>query len=497
MIEMNDKRDPSHLNAMRGANEERTEPYKKYGEGVPQSATKQRAKSQAGAGSSAARQGLAVHGVPIVAIVGRANVGKSSLFNAILGRREAIVAREAGTTRDSVSAKVVYNDSNFWLVDTAGMKNPDDEFELSIQEQIAQAAESASLILVVVDAAVMVTEQDKRVAKLALKSQKPVLLVVNKIDTNRSAKLDDWQKMAIKRAVATSASQRQGIEELLAQISQHLPRVKATKDQPKIKLAILGRPNVGKSSLFNALANKQQALVSALAGTTRDINRLSVRYHNQEIEIADTAGIRRSGKIERGVEHFSVLRSLAAIEQSDIALLVMDAGELNVQLDQKIASMVAEAGKGLILIANKWDKAGELELDKDQVASQISREFAFVPWASLIFVSSVTGQNVTKIFELATEIAQSRSQRIKTTELNRWLQKILATHPIPSAKATSPSLNYMVQEDNDNLPSFKIFGSHIKSLHFSYRRYLERQFRQNWSFEGTPIKFWFINKKSP
>lgn len=433
--------------------------------------------------------------IPIVAIVGRTNVGKSSLLNAMVGRREAIVAREAGTTRDSVSAKTSQDNKDFWVVDTAGMKNPEDDFELSIQEQIIQATDSASLILVVVEASVPPTNEDRRVAKLALKSKKPVLLVINKIDTNWHANHDDWLKLGIKPILATSASQKKGIEELLDAVGQQLPTARARQDDSKIKVSILGRPNVGKSSLFNALGHKQQAIVSELAGTTRDINRLSVRYHEHEVEFADTAGIRRSGKIERGVEKFSVLRSLAAIEQADLAVLVMDAGEINVQLDQKIAAMAAEAGKGLILAVNKWDQAAEHGLSKDQISAQVSREFAFVPWASLVFTSALNGQNVVKIFDLALEISKNRSQRMKTSDLNRWLQKATASHPPPTSRGLSPSLNYIVQEDNQSLPSFKIFGSRTKSLHFSYKRYLERQFRETWPLAGTPIKFWFIDKK--
>lgn len=432
--------------------------------------------------------------VPIVAIVGRANVGKSSLFNAILGRREAITADEPGTTRDSISAKANWNNKDFWLVDTAGLKTAQDDFELTIQEQITEAAASADLIVVAVEADKPITEEDRRVATMALKSRQPVVLAVNKIDKNKRADLDDWLKLGTGPAVATSSTQRLGIDSLLDAITADLPKTHIKQSGNRINVSLLGRPNVGKSSLFNTLAKKQQAIVSDRAGTTRDINRATVRYQGKEIELADTAGIRRAGKIERGVEKFSVLRALAAIEQSDISLVLMDAGELNVQLDQKIAGLVKEAGKGLILVVSKWDTAEKDAFTHDQVSPQIAANFVFVPWAPLIFTSSVTGQNVTKMYEIILEISQARRQKFKTSELNRWLREAVNDHPPAGLRGRSPKLNYMVQEDDMDFPNFKIFGSHTKFLHWSYKRYLERRFREKWPLAGTPLKFWFIEK---
>lgn len=428
-----------------------------------------------------------------MAIVGRANVGKSSLFNAILGRREAIIADEPGTTRDSITAKASWNSKDFWLVDTAGLKTAQDDFELTIQEQISEAAATADLIVVVVEADVLITEEDRRVATMALKSRKPVILAVNKIDKNKSARLDDWQRLGIKPVLATSATQKTGFDPLLDAISADLPKTRIKQADDRIGVALLGRPNVGKSSLFNAIAKKQQAIVSARAGTTRDVNRTTVRYQEREIELADTAGIRRSGKVERGVEKFSVLRALAAIEQADISLVLMDANELNVQLDQKIAGLVKEAGKGLILVVSKWDSAEKDAFTHDQISPQISANFAFVPWAPLIFTSSVTGQNVAKLFDLVLEIDQARHQRFKTTELNQWLRRVVNEHPPAGLKNRTPKLNYIVQEEND-YPNFKVFGAHTKFLHWSYKRYMERKFRDSWPLAGTPLKFWYIEK---
>ena len=243
--------------------------------------------------------------LPIVAIVGRANVGKSSLFNAVLDRREAIVAREAGTTRDSIMAKAEYNDQNFWLVDTAGIKDPEDDFEFTIQEQITQAADSADVIIVMVEADVPITDDDRRVAKMALKSRKPVILVINKLDKAKGLDLSGFDRLGIKPIIRTSMTHSKGLEQLLDTITETIPAASQQDDDDRLKVALVGRPNVGKSNLFNTLAKKQQAIVADKAGTTRDVNRTVVRYQGREIELLDTAGIRRSGKIEVGIELLS------------------------------------------------------------------------------------------------------------------------------------------------------------------------------------------------
>jgi GTP-binding protein len=432
--------------------------------------------------------------LPIIAIVGRANVGKSSLFNSILERREAIVAREPGTTRDNVIAKMTYDSRDFWLVDTAGLKNPEDDFEFTIQEQILQAVDDADIIWVVVEADVPATDEDRKVATLALKSKKPVFLIINKIDKISPEKIN-FASLGIKPSFITSTTQGRGIETLLNSLIKAIPKVKLKQDDKQLHVALLGRPNVGKSYLFNTLAQKQQAIVAAKAGTTRDINRTIVRFENRDIELMDTAGIRRPGRIERGVEHFSVLRSLSAIEQADVCLLLMDVNELNVQLDQKIAGMVKDAGKGLILAISKWDALDEkTPYSRDSIAVQVSATFDFVPWAPLIFTSAVTGQNVTKIFDLVCEIDENRHNRIPTTALNRWLGDVINKHPPAGLKNRSPKLNYMVQETDNPTPSFKIFGSQTKFLHWSYRRFLERGLRESYNFNGTAIELWFIEK---
>ncbi|MBP9852636.1 MAG: GTPase [Patescibacteria group bacterium] len=434
--------------------------------------------------------------LPIVAIIGRANVGKSSLFNAILDRREAIVAREAGTTRDSIWAKGRWDDHDFWLVDTAGIKDAEDDFEFTIQEQIAQAADSADVIWVVVEANVAINEDDRRIAKMALKTKKPVFLVINKVDRARGRDLDGFDRLGIKPIYPTSTTQNRGIDDLLDGFVESIPAVTQDDDPNTVRVALVGRPNVGKSQLFNALAKKQQAIVADRAGTTRDINRATVRYEGATIELMDTAGIRRSGKIGQGIEHFSVIRSLAAIEQADVCLLLMDVNELHTGLDQKIAGMVKEAGKGLVLVVSKWDAVeGKDAYTRDALAPGIAAEFDFVPWAPLIFTSAITGQNVTKLFDIVTDIRAKRQTRISTRALNLWLGDVLAKHPPAGLKNRAPKLNYMVQEDDNPTPAFKVFGAHTKFLHWSYRRFMERELRSSFNFEGTAVQLWFIEKE--
>lgn len=433
--------------------------------------------------------------LPTVAIIGRANAGKSSLFNRFVKSKQAIVAREAGTTRDNVLGKVSYGDHQFWLVDTAGLKDPRDDFEASIQEQITEAAEAADAILVVVDSTEYVSDEDRIVAKKALKSKKPVILLTNKVDLAGNLPVEEFRRLGIKEIIRTSAEHAQGVEETLEALTALLPAKTEREETDVIRVSLIGRPNVGKSNLFNTLAGKQQALVANIAGTTRDINRVPLKYKGQAIELLDTAGVRRQGKQEVGIEKFSVLRTLQAIEESDICFLLMDVNELNTQLDQRLAGIIDEAGKGLVVVISKWDSVmGKDAYTRDALAPKISQTFDFVPWAPLIFTSSVTGQNVSKLFDLILDIYERRTQEIKTRQLNDLLQKTIASHPPAGLKNTHPKLRYMVQTDISP-PWFVIYGSNLKFLHWSYKRHLERVMRETFDFTGTAIKFSFRNEK--
>jgi GTP-binding protein len=483
--------------------------------------------------------------LPTVAIIGRANAGKSSLFNRLVKSQQAIVAREAGTTRDNVLGKVTYRnatkESQFWLVDTAGLKTAEDDFEASIQEQIEEAAESADVILVVVDSTQYPGDEERSVAKKALKSKKPVILITNKADLKASLPDDDFKRLGISNIVRTSAEHNSGISDVLNAIADIIPPARERDADNVLRVALIGRPNVGKSNLFNRLAGKQQAVVANVAGTTRDVNHIQVNYHGRTIELLDTAGVRRQGKQEVGIEKFSVLRTLQAIEQSDICLLLMDVNELNTALDQRLAGVIDEAGKGLVIVVSKWDNvddlrdkaesAAEAELAKkqakeaanpmtkreklkrskalktgqadlgvrdpftrDALAAKIAYNFKFTPWAPLIFTSSVTGQNVAKLFDLVTDIDARRKQETKTRVLNDLLQKAIDKHPPAGLKNTHPKLRYMVQTDVTP-PWFVIHGSNLKFVHWSYKRYLEKLIRETYDYSGTPIKLSFRDEK--
>ncbi len=431
----------------------------------------------------------------MIAIIGQANVGKSSLFNRMVRSQQAIVAREAGTTRDNVIGRVEYNKHNFWLVDTAGLKDPDDDFEASIQDQITEAADTADVILVIVDSTQYVSDQDRFIAKKALRSKKPVILLTNKVDLQGSLPENEFKCLGIKQIIRTSAEHNIGITETLQQITTLIPVAAETAPDDVLRVALIGRPNVGKSYLFNTLAGKQQAIVANVAGTTRDVNHVSVKYGGRDIELLDTAGMRKPGHQEVGVEKFSVLRTLQAIEQSDICFLLMDANEYNTQLDQRIAGIIDDAGKGMAIVITKWDSVeGKDAYTRDEMAPKIARAFDFTPWAPLIFTSAVTGQNITKLFDIAIDIDSRRKQLTKTHTLNDVLQKSIAAHPPAGLKNTHPKLRYIVQTDK-NPPWFVIYGSNLKYLHWSYKRYLEKQLRETYDYTGTPIKFSFIDEK--
>lgn len=434
--------------------------------------------------------------LPVVALVGQTNAGKSSLFNRLVGRQDAIVAREAGTTRDSVYRRVDSDWGSYILADTAGLlDNPRDDFEASIQDQVDDAIASADLIILVKDSTEGATNEDRALAKRILRSGKPVILALNKIDLAEANPESEYLRLGIKNIVQTSAEHNRGLGKLRGEIAANILHVHQRHDSDSISVALIGRPNAGKSYLFNTLAGKQQAVVANVAGTTRDVNRVDVRYHGQTISLLDTAGVRRSGKIERGIEKFSVLRTANAIEEADICLLVMDVHELNTSLDTKLAGQIIDAGKGLIIVVAKWDSVeGKDAYTRDALAPGIARAFDFAPWAPLIFTSSYTGQNVTKIYDLILKIQAERTRQIPTSQLNDCLRRAVMRHKPAALKNQHPRLRYVVQTDVCP-PWFVIYGSNLKFLHWSYKRYLEGAFRREFGLDGTPIKFSYRDEK--
>ena len=427
----------------------------------------------------------------IVALIGQTNAGKSSLLNRLARKNIAITAREAGTTRDSVVARI---DDRFLLIDTAGLKDPEDAFETSIQEQIEDAIASADLLLLTLDSSLYPSEKDKRIAKLALKSKKPVFLVLNKSDLGFSLPASEFLSLGIKPEATfrTSATTGSGIPALRAGIEKELRPAKATFAQDGLVISLIGRPNVGKSSLFNSLGQKQQALVSSRQGTTRDINRLSLRYKGTSLEILDTAGLRKPGKREVGIEKFSTLRTLSAIEESDICALLIDATEPHSKLDQSLAGTIVDAGKGIIVVLTKTDLKSSEEID--QILSDLERDFNFLPFAPVLLTSSETGKNVTKLFDLALEIDAARKTEIKTSDLNKILNDCILGHPPAGLKNTRPKPKYIVQTDTCP-PWFVVHGHSLGTLHWSWKRFLENRLRESYPFVGTPIKISYRSDK--
>jgi len=434
--------------------------------------------------------------LPIVALIGQTNAGKSSILNRMAKKPIAIVAREEGTTRDNVMATI---DNSFILVDTAGLKDPTDDFEASIQDQIQDAIEAADVILVVLDSSKYFDHKDAKIAKDALRSGKNVYLVLNKCDLGESLPITEFRALGIdpKNAFYVSATTGEGIEKL----KSVLPKEKISEKGGALKLALIGRPNVGKSSLFNTLGKKQQAIVSSRQGTTRDVNRVSVKYKGREIEILDTAGLRRPGKREVGIEKFSAIRTLAAIEEADICCLLVDSSEPHVKLDQTLAGQIVDSGKGIIMVVTKSDLLenaeptnyfGEENIKNrtaaDFLLDRLERDFNFLPYAPVILTSSETGANVTQIFELALEVDEARHTEIKTTELNKILAEAIMDHTPAGLKNTRPKPKYLVQTDTCP-PWFVLHGHNLGLLHWSWKRFLERKIREKYPLIGTPIMF--------
>lgn len=431
--------------------------------------------------------------LPVVAIIGQTNAGKSSLFNRLVRKSQAIVAREAGTTRDNVVGKV---ENQYILIDTAGLKEAEDEFESHIQDQIDDAVNSADMILIAMDSTKYPNHDDKLIAKKALKSGKPTMLLLNKADLGDALPETEFYSLGIKDPLRVSATTGVNLNELRSKILYELKQLgfntnnKAKKEDDALKIALIGRPNVGKSSLFNSLAKKQQAIVANLSGTTRDINRTELKYKSQTIELLDTAGLRKPGKREVGIEKFSALRSLAAIEEADVCCLLIDSTEPHSKLDQSLAGEIVKAGKGIILVVTKTDLEHK---ETDEILDNLEYDFNFVPFAPVVMTSSLTGKNVTKIFELAQQIDKARHAELKTSDLNKLLMDAVASHPPAGLKNTHPKLRYMVQTDSCP-PWFVVYGSNLSLLHWSYKRYLERRLREAYDFTGTPIFFSFRNR---
>jgi len=431
----------------------------------------------------------------VVAIVGRPNVGKSTLFNRLIGGRRAIVSEVAGTTRDRLYGEAQMGRLSFTVIDTGGLvPSADEGYPALIRLQVETAVTEADVILFLVDAASGVMSLDEEIAQLLRRTDKTVLLLANKADNDaRREAAAEFYSLALGDPIPVSAYHGIGLGDLRERLEALLPPAEAAGPAEALRLAIVGRPNVGKSALVNAILGQERVLVSAEPGTTRDAVDTSLEYQGKLLLLIDTAGIRRRGRITRGVEKYSVLRAEQALTRADIGLLVLEAPEGVAAQDLHIAGYVANAYKGLIMVANKWDLLDDTEESREEFARRALRRLRFAPWAPLAFVSAKTGLNIDGLLDLALEVGDSRFLRVPTGELNTVVQKAVAEHRPPSKGRRWLRILYVTQAEA-NPPTFVFFVSDASLLHFSYRRYLENALRRAFGFEGTAIRLTFRSR---
>ena len=428
---------------------------------------------------------------PIVAIVGRPNAGKSTILNRIAGKPLAIVEDIPGTTRDRIFAEVTWQGREFTLVDTGGLElTPDSTVTRGIRTQIDTAISEADVIICLVDVTDGITPADLDIADMLRRINKPKLLVANKADNTRlENQAVEFYELGLGEPIPVAAHHGRGTAEVLDRIVTLLPPpVPDSTGAEAMKVAIVGRPNVGKSLLLNTLIGDQRTIVDDTPGTTRDAIDTLFDFHGQSVLLIDTAGIRRKGRVQAGVERYSVIRTLRAIDRADIALLVLDATEMATTQDMHIAGYIQQAAKGIVLIVNKWDLADNK--DRTEWSRHIKSYFKFVPYAPILFTSAKTGQGVNKILPLVSQIYRERLKRLPTSTINNVIQQAVASHNRPRNRRKQLKVFYATQAEV-NPPTFVFFTNDASLVHFSYRRYLENKLRQTFGFDGTPLRMTF------
>jgi GTP-binding protein len=438
----------------------------------------------------------ATKGKPVIAIVGRPNVGKSTLFNRLVRARQAIVEDIPGTTRDRLYGEAEFKERSFAVIDTGGLETDASEgYSALVKEQVEAAIEEADVLLFIVDATAGITAADADIADLLRRSTKPVILLANKVDNEaRGETTVEFFELGLGDPMPISAYHGLGIREVMEAVSGLAPGASEEAPTDALKLAVVGRPNVGKSALVNAILGQERVIVSEEAGTTRDAVDTPFVYRGHPLVLIDTAGIRRRGRVERGVEKYSVMRAREAIERADIAVLVLDAEQGVAAQDLHIAGYVSEAVKGIIVAVNKWDLLEDSEENREAFADRVLRRLRFTPWAPLAFVSAKEGLNVEGLLELAVEIGETRATRIPTSEVNAVLREAVAANPPPSPGRRPIRIKYGTQA-SVKPPTFVFFANDASLLHFSYRRYLENVLRRKFGFEGTAIKLEFRSRE--
>ena len=433
---------------------------------------------------------------PIVAIVGRPNVGKSTLFNRLVGKRLAIVEDLPGTTRDRVYSDINWQDHELTLIDTGGLEiRPDTGIRQKVQDQAEAAISEADVIIFLVDVVDGVTLPDQEAAEALRRSRKPVILAANKADNEkRREQAFQFHELGIGDPMAISAYHDIAIGDLMDEVISFLPSLTPDVEETDIlKIAILGRPNVGKSMLLNVLLGQERAIVSEVPGTTRDAVDTLCYFDDEPVIFIDTAGIRRRGRIEPGIERYSVMRSLRAISRADVALLVTDAEAVFTAQDAHIAGYIQQALKGMVLAVNKWDLALDLERDVMECTQEIQSRLKFFPGVPILFISALFNQGIDLILPAVKDIVREKQKRIPTAELNDLIDKVVAAHTPPSVGGKQLKVSYVTQAEV-NPPTFIFFVNNPKLLHFSYQRYLENKLREAYGYSGTPLKLVFKRK---
>ena len=435
---------------------------------------------------------------PVVAIVGRPNVGKSTLFNVLAGERISIVQDTPGVTRDRIYAEVTWLDKAFTLIDTGGIEPDSKDIILSqMREQAEIAIDTADVIIFITDVRQGLQDSDAKVADMLRRSQKPVVLVVNKVDNFDKFMPDvyEFYNLGIGDPVPVSAASRLGIGDMLDVVVEHFSKDSAQEiEDERPRIAIVGKPNVGKSSMINRMLGEQRVIVSDIAGTTRDAIDTNVKYDGKDYIFIDTAGLRRKNKIKEEIERYSIIRAVTAVERADVVIVVIDATEGVTEQDAKIAGIAHERGKGIIIAVNKWDAIEKNDKTVKEHTDRIRQILSFMPYAEILFVSAKTGQRMHKIFDMIDMVIENNSMRVATGVLNEIMTEAVAMQQPPSDKGKRLKLYYITQVAVKP-PTFVIFVNDKQLMHFSYTRYIENRIRDAFGFRGTSLKFIIRERK--
>ncbi len=435
---------------------------------------------------------------PVVAIVGRPNVGKSTLFNALAGEKISIVKDTPGVTRDRIYADVTWLDKEFTMIDTGGIEPDSRDVILSqMREQAQIAIDTADVIIFITDVKQGLVDADSKVADMLRRSGKPVVLVVNKVDNfdKYMADVYEFYNLGIGDPVPISAASRLGLGDMLDIVAEHFPEGSATEEEDdRPRIAIVGKPNVGKSSIVNKLLGENRVIVSDVAGTTRDAIDTEIVHNGKEYIFIDTAGLRRKNKIKEELERYSIIRTVTAVERADVVLMVIDATEGVTEQDAKIAGIAHERGKGVIIVVNKWDAIEKNDRTMREYESDIRQVLSYMPYAEIMYVSALTGQRLVKLYDMIDMVIENQTLRIATGVLNEIMTEAVAMQQPPSDKGKRLKLYYITQVAVKP-PTFVIFVNDKELMHFSYTRYLENKIREAFGFRGTSLKFFIRERK--